>query len=35
MRLGERSIEHPMTAIFDRAGVDGRAARVAVVLTAV
>lgn len=33
MRLGERSIEQHMTAIFDRAGVDSRAALVATVLT--
>ncbi len=33
--IGERSIEHHMTAIFDCAGVDGRAALVAMVLTAV
>jgi len=33
MRVGERSIEQHMTAIFDRAGVDSRAALVATVLT--
>lgn len=33
MRVGERNIEMHMTAIFDRAGVDSRAALVATVLT--
>jgi DNA-binding CsgD family transcriptional regulator len=33
MRVGERSVELHMTAIFDRAGVDSRAALVATILT--